>query len=430
MMMNDTHDSSDPEFRVFGLTAERGRWGFLLLGVVTMLCMGTVYSWSIFRKPLQELHGIQSTASLLPFTVMLVMYALCMPFAGAHMNRMGPGKMLAVGALLIGAGYTLSGFATSTPALVLSYGVLGGSGVGIAYGAPLAVSAAWFPDKKGLAMGLTMVGFGLSPLVTAPLAKFLMDEIGVQQTFWTLGGAFLGVLVTLSFFMRYPPPGWSLEHASSAGASISSTLGRYPGSLLRTPVFHVLCACYTIGTFVGLSVIGISSSVAQEVIRVSPEHAALLVSLFAVFNGLGRPLFGWLADKRSPRFAAVLSYVLILMASLLMLTAGEGDVGRYVICFCLFWMCLGGWLALAPTATLKLFDPARYAGNYGLVFTAYGVGAISGTMSTGVIRDLTGSYTLVFVPTALLAIVGVFLAARYLKPAYMEEDRPPAISTT
>lgn len=417
--MNEPDKPADSDVRVFGLPAERGRWGYLLLGVLAMLCMGTVYSWSIFRKPLQELHGIQSTASLLPFTVMLVMYALCMPFAGAHMNRLGPGKMLALGAILIAAGYSLSGFAATTPALVLSYGVLGGSGVGIAYGAPLAVSAAWFPDKKGLAMGLTMVGFGLSPLITAPLAKFLMDEIGVQQTFWALGGVFLCVLASVSVVMRYPPPGWTPGRADSAGAPTSSTPGRYPDSLLRTTVFHVLCACYTIGTFVGLSVIGISSSVAQEVIRVSPEHAALLVSLFAVFNGLGRPLFGWLADHRSPRFAAVLSYVLILTASLLMLTAGEGDTGRYVVCFCVFWMCLGGWLALAPTATLKLFDPARYAGNYGLVFTSYGVGALSGTLVTGVIRDLTGSYTLVFVPTALLSITGGVLAARYLKPVDM-----------
>ncbi|MCH8511729.1 MAG: OFA family MFS transporter [Kiritimatiellae bacterium] len=407
------------ELRVFGFSAERGRIVFLLLGVLAMLCMGTVYSWSIFRKPLQELHGIQSTASLLPFTVMLVMYAVCMPFAGAHMNRLGPGRMMALGALLIGTGYVLTGFATSTPTLVLCYGVLGGAGVGIAYGAPLAVSAAWFPDKKGLAMGLTMVGFGLSPLVTAPLAKFLMDQLGVQQTFWTLGGAFLCVLLLVSCFMRYPPPAWSPKSVLAVAAS-GSSLGRYPDNLLRTPVFHILCACYTIGTFVGLSVIGISSSVAQEVVRLPPETAAILVSLFAVFNGLGRPLFGWLADHRSPRFAAVLSFVLILSASLTMLTVGEGNVIRYAISFCVFWMCLGGWLALAPTATLKLFDPARYAGNYGLVFTAYGVGALSGTLVTGVIRDLTGSYSMMFVPTAALAIVGMFLAARYLKPGDLD----------
>ncbi len=403
------------DLRVFGMPADRGRVVFLFLGVLSMLCMGTVYSWSIFRKPLQDLHGIQSTASLLPFTVMLVMYAGCMPFAGARMNRLGPGRMMALGALLVGAGYVLSGFATSTPALVLSYGVLGGAGVGIAYGAPLAVSAAWFPDKKGLAMGLTMVGFGLSPLVTAPLAKFLMDRLGVQQTFWTLGATFLCVLLAVASRMRYPPAAWSPAKMADI-ATAGSALGRYPQNLLRTPVFHVLCACYTIGTFVGLSVIGISSSVAQEVVRLPPETAALLVSLFAVFNGLGRPLFGWIADHRSPRFAALLSFVLILSASTVMMTVGEGNVVRYAMSFCVFWMCLGGWLALAPTATLKLFDPARYAGNYGLVFTAYGVGALSGTLATGVIRDWTGSYSMVFVPTAVLAVVGLFLAGFFLKP--------------
>jgi len=401
--------------RIFGLAPEQGRWILLLLGLLSMLCMGTAYSWSIFKKPLQELYGIQATASLLPFTVMLVMYAGFMPIAGARMNRVGPANMMRIGGVLVAAGYILSGFASSTLTLVLSYGVLNGAGVGIAYGAPLAVTASWFPDKKGLAMGLTMVGFGLSPLVTAPLAKFLIDQVGVQQTFWILGGTFLVLLLLISFFLRFPPSigspvGMVEKNAADTDGS------EYPDNPIRTPIFHALCACYTIGTFVGLSAIGISSSVAQEVIQLKPHTAALLVSVFAVFNGIGRPLFGWIADVRSPRVAAILSYSLILIASLTMLTASHGDSFRYVVSFCLFWMCLGGWLALAPTATLKLFDPNAYAKNYGLVFISYGVGALSGTMVSGVIRDLTGSYTSVFIPMAILAGVGILLAFRFLVP--------------
>lgn len=422
-MMEDTDDSQDSGLVVFGRAPERGRWGFLILGVLSMLCMGTVYSWSIFKKPLQELHGIQATASLLPFTVMLVMYAGFMPIAGARMNRMGPGRMMRIGAVLIGAGYVLAGFATSTLTLVLSYGVLSGAGVGIAYGAPLAVTAAWFPDKKGLAMGLTMVGFGLSPLVTAPLAKGLIDQLGVQETFWCLGTAFLLILIAVSFFLHPPPPDAVLPFSGDDRRGAGSVWRQPAEHPLRTPVFHVLCACFTIGTFVGLSAIGISSSVAQELIRLQPETAALLVSLFAVFNGVGRPLFGWMADVRSPRFAALTSYGCMIVACLLMLSVGEGDVVRYVFSFCLLWMCLGGWLALAPTATLSLFDPAGYARTYGLVFISYGVGALSGTLITGLIRDLTGSYRMVFVPMAVLAGVGVFLAGICLKPSNAGSER-------
>jgi len=413
--MEKTKDSQTGEVTVFGLSPERGRLIFPALGLVSMLCMGTVYSWSVFRKPLQNLYGIQSTASLLPFTVMLVMYAVFMPLAGARMNRFGPGRMMAVGAVLVGSGYVLSGFATSIPMLVLSYGLLGGAGVGIAYGAPLAVSAAWFPDKKGVILGLTLVGFGLSPLVTAPLAKILIAEQGVRGTFWILGGIFAAVLLTVSTLLRMPPPGW---RPATGTAPDSSDFGpaAYPEHPMRTPVFHALCACYTIGTFVGLSAIGISSTVAQEVIGLPSETAAALVSVFAVFNGLGRPLFGWLADRRSPRFAAILSYGFILAGCGLMWTAEAGDVARYVVGFCLFWMCLGGWLALAPAATLRLFDPERYAGNYGLVFLAYGVGALAGTLVTGLIRDLSGSYSMVFGPMALLAVVGILLAGRFLTP--------------
>jgi MFS family permease len=173
--------------------------------------------------------------------------------------------------------------------------------------------------------------------------------------------------------------------------------------------------CYTIGTFVGLSAIGISSPVAEEIIQIDPALAASSISLFALFNGVSRPLFGWLSDRFSPRYVAITSYVLILIACVLMVNAGEGQVATYLIAFCLFWFCLGGWLAIAPTTTLRFFNPDNYAQNYGIVFTAYGVGALLGTLIAGRIRDWFGSYTYAFYPMGLLAIFGIIIASFFLK---------------
>ncbi len=181
--------------------------------------------------------------------------------------------------------------------------------------------------------------------------------------------------------------------------------------------FRGLWLNYALGTLAGLSAIGIASPVGIELIGISPAMAAASVSLFAVFNGLSRPLFGWLCDRWRPARAAMLAFGLILLGSLLMLRAGEGDVARYLVAFCLFWSALGGWLAIAPATTLRCFPADRYAEVYGLVFTAYGMGALVGTVVTGQLRDWLGTYSAAFYPLAGLAAAGIVLAAKLLPRA-------------
>lgn len=393
--------------RVFGLPAEKGRWFLIPLGSLVLLCLGTVYSWSIFRKPLEDLFGISATQSLLPFTFLLVLYALLMPITGFYIDKIGVSKITAIGGVVTGIGYLLSSFATNIIVLTITYGVIAGAGVGIAYGVPLAVSAKWFPDRKGLAVGLTAIGFGLSPLVTAPLAKGLIVAFGVLPSFAILGISLTAIILVISITLKFPPVGWKPQNWTPKQIEIPINQRR---PLLRSPSFYALWFCYTIGTFVGLSAIGISSPVAQEIIQLDATTAAITVSIFAVFNGIGRPLFGWLTDRLQPKGAAIISYVLILIASILMLSAGEGQALTYLVAFSLFWLCLGGWLAIAPTATLILFPPEDYAKNYGIVFTAYGAGALLGTLAIGQLRDLFGSYTYAFYPTGILAIIGIIIA--------------------
>jgi OFA family oxalate/formate antiporter-like MFS transporter len=399
--------------RLFGLPAEKGRWFLIALGSVVLLCLGTVYSWSIFRKPLEDLFSINATQSLLPFTFLLVLYALMMPITGFYIDRIGVSQITALGGLVTGIGYILSSLATNIVLLTITYGIIAGAGVGITYGVPLAVSAKWFPERKGLAVGLTAIGFGLSPLVTAPLAKSLIAAYGVLPSFTILGISLTAIILAISMTLKLPPKGWKPKgwHPKAT----DTITGNPVQPIWKSSSFYALWFCYTIGTFVGLSAIGISSPVAQEIIKLDATTAAMTVSLFAVFNGMGRPLFGWLTDRLKPKGAATIAYVLILIASILMLNASEGQTLTYLIAFSVFWLCLGGWLAIAPTATLILFAPDDYAKNYGIVFTAYGAGALLGTLATGQLRDLFGSYTYVFYPTAILAIIGIIIAQLELK---------------
>ncbi|MEY2977389.1 MAG: L-lactate MFS transporter [Prochlorotrichaceae cyanobacterium] len=412
----DITTHSTPEVTVLGQPAEQGRWLLIPLGMIILLCLGTVYSWSIFRTPLENELGIsasQTTQSLLPFTVALVFYAATMPIAGFYIPRIGTRLATAIGGIVVGLGYILSSFANQIGTLVFSYGVIAGIGVGIVYGVPMVVASRWFPDKKGLAVGLTVLGFGLSPFITAPLANHLISTYSVRPTLRILGIVFIAIILAIAFTMKLPPKGWHPQQ--DLANTVQKTPLDYPRNLFTSRSFYGLWICYAIATVVGLSAIGISSPVGEEIIKINPTMAASSVSLFAVFNGVSRPLFGWLSDRFKPQHVASFSYALILIACILMINAKAGQVASYLIAFSLFWFCLGGWLAMAPTITLRFFNPDHYAQNYGIVFTAYGVGALIGTLVTGRIRDFFGSYNYVFYPMAILAIVGVVVCFLFLK---------------
>jgi MFS transporter, OFA family, oxalate/formate antiporter len=263
-----------------------------------------------------------------------------------------------------------------------------------------------------LAVGLTVVGFGLSPLITAPLAKSLIESYGTNNTFRILGIAFTVILLAISTQLRFPPADYWQKSTTSPTNSIDLATD----NLFSSPSFFALWICYAIGTLAGLMAIGIATNVGKEIIGLDTNTATLSVSIFAIFNGAGRPIFGWLTDRLKPKKAAIISYVMILVASIVMLNTGKGQVINYFFGFGLLWMSLGGWLAIAPVATLSLFNPANYTRNYGIVFTAYGAGALAGTLIAGSAKDIFGSYTNAFIPTAILSILGILIATFALKP--------------
>lgn len=409
--MNISNETTN--LKIFGLPARQGRWLLIPLGMLVLLCLGSVYSWSVFRKPLEAEFNIGATASLLPYTVALFFYALLMPIAGFYIPRWGVRVMTALGGIVVGGGYILSSFADSIGMMILTYGVIAGTGVGIAYGVPMVVVSRWFPDKKGLAVGLTIIGFGLSPIITAPLANELINIYTVKATLRILGLLFTVIILGIAIALRLPPKDWHPEN--NLGNTNANIAFNYPTNMVKSKSFYGLWVCYAIGTLIGLSAIGISSPVGEEIINIDSGLAATSVAVFALFNGLSRPLFGWLSDRFKPHHVAIASYTLILIACIMMINAQGGDTATYLIAFCVFWFCLGGWLAIAPTTTLRFFNPEQYAQNYGIVFTAYGVGALIGTLITGQIRDWFGSYTFAFYPMALLAVIGIFIASFFLK---------------
>jgi|CXWL01.1.fsa_nt_gi MFS family permease len=411
--------------KLFGMEAEQGRWILVATGLLINVCLGSIYAFSIFRKPLEALWGISSSQSGYPFMVFLAVFAIAMPFAGNLVARWGPKKTATLGGLLVGTGWIAASFSPDITVLTILYGVIAGAGVGIVYGCPIAVVAKWFPQKSGLAIGLTVMGFGVSALVIAPLMKAMIDhaDIGILHTFLYSGIAFLVVIMLLAQLLSFPPTGWAPPGVKTASAvtDLMPSLNLSRREMLKTRSFYALWATYTIGCLAGLMAIGIASPVGTEVAKLDGATAALAVSLFAVFNGLGRPLFGAITDKLGPKHTIIISFAMILGVSLLVSFFGQGHAMLYLFAFCVLWLCLGGWLAIAPTTTGILFGKLHYAQNYGLVFTAYGAGAILGTLLSGNIKDITGSYLGAFPIVAGLAILGMIIAAIGLNPVKSEQ---------
>jgi len=419
------------EEKVFGMKAESGRWVFVLLGLLMNICLGAVYAFSVFRGPLEKPlseggWAISATQSGLPFMVFLAVFALFMALAGGLVGKWGPKRTSLLGGALVGAGWILSGFAPDITWLTIFYGVIAGGGVGIIYGCPIAVSAKWFPDRKGLAVGLTVMGFGLSALLMVPIMTTMINSpsIGALGAFKYLGIAFLAVLVLLSLPLRNPsegwtPVGWSPKKDKSNGSLVN--LDR--NQMVKTRSFYALWGTYTIGCLAGLMAIGIAKPFGKEILGAAgytEEGMAgiltTMVALFAVFNGIGRPIFGWLTDKLSPRRTATLSFVLILVSSALVYLWGASSPILYFIAFSVLYLNLGGWLAIAPTATATYFGTSHYGKNYGLIFTSYGIGAILGMLLSGMIKDHTDAYLPVFLPVIGLAALGILVSLLWLKP--------------
>ena len=443
---------------VFGLKPETGRWIYIVLGLIMNICLGTVYSWSVFTTDLKAFYAaggspMTSTEANMPFLVFLAFFAVLMPVAGRFFNKYNPKIILLAGSILVGLGWLLAGIAVQNVVhlgknsyylLVLAYGVVAGGGVGVVYGGPIACSTRWCPDRKGFAVGSTVLGFGVSAAITAPLATWLIKTYSVPATFLILGVSFLIILVIISLIMSFPPANWrpagcKLPTASAAKNNFTTK------AMLGTPAFYALWFCFIVGALAGLMAIGISKPMGTGYLGLNSNDASNVIIAFAIPNGLGRPLFGWLTDRVTPRYAAMLSFVLILVGSLGMLPAGNTGLALsvrlvfFIFSFCCLWMCLGGWLAIAPTTTTTFFGPKNQPNNYGIVFSAYGIGAIAGNLLSGYVKDtfvdhlVNGklvkanvhpeAYMMIFYVTLVLALIGMAVAFIALKAPKTKEEK-------
>ena len=397
-----------------------GRWRLVAAALVMQLCLGVLYSWAVFRGPLEELHGWSKSTSIAPYRYSLLFFTFAMVVAGFWQDRKGPRLVGSVGGLLLGAGCLLAAWIGDTPTgLILAYGVLGGAGVGFAYVTPIATCIKWFPDKRGMIVGLAVMGFGAGSLIFAPLLEALIGtdasryQETIPRTFLVMAAIFLVCVIGSAQFYRVPPAGWSPPETAGAAGTQEFT----PQEMLGTWQFYVLWLIYFLGTSVGLTAIGQASPIIREM---GAEGAVLTggaaLGVMSFFNGIGRLSWGSLSDKLGRNYTAVAMYAVYAVACLALLRNASG-FWPLLVGLCMVGFSFGGYLALLPSFTADYFGSRHVGANYGIMFSAYGLcgfivpryfAAIMDEARTA--GDLAEGYNKVYFTLAVFAVVGAVAA--------------------
>ena len=399
-------------------SADLNRWWRVFGGLMMNIALGTLYAWSIFVAPLEKEFGWKRAQTSNVFTIAVVVFALSFIVAGRLQDKFGPFWVSLTGGVLVSLGFFLCAFTHSLNYLYVCFGVIGGLGNGFGYSTPIPVMAKWFPDKRGLAVGLAVGGYGAGSALFGPLANLkLIPAYGVHTTFMILGAIFLVMTIIGALLLKNPPAGyrpqgWTPPPPTAKAAA--TTLELTPSDVLRTPAFYFMWIAYALGASAGLMVISQLVPFAKSVHISSAALATMTLVVGAVGNASGRILSGWMSDGLG-RLNVLRLMIAISMIAMPLLYRAGGTVGfLYVMVFVVYW-CYGTQLSVNAAATADFFG-ARNAGmNYGMLFTAWGVAGIIGPRIGGTLFDKYKNYQMAFYTAAVLALVALiseFLARR------------------
>ena len=406
------------------------RWLVVIGAILIQLALGAIYAWSVFTPKLVD-AGWSKGDTQDVFAAGLAFFAIVMVIAGRLMPKLGPRKLAIAGGLVLGAGYIAAGLLGTTDyvATLILIGVVGGSGIGIAYVVPIAVGTRWFPDKKGLIMGLAVAGFGFGAMGWVKLAGawgHLLDKLGLSQTFLVYGIAFAVMVVTGGLFMVFPPEGWKPEgwnppKPTEDGAA-TGAIDFTSGQMLRTPQFYMIFLCFVAGGGAGLMSIGLMKLFPMEALQANgidaAEASAIAGTAMAVFfslgNGFGRIIWGALSDKLGRKLSI---FIMLATQGVLVLTFPymAGSQWTLWIFAALIGFNFGGNFALFPSITADTFGNKFVGQNYPWIFLAYGVGGIAGPKMGGMLGDI-GNFPLAFTICGVAVLVAAVIAALVKPP--------------
>jgi MFS transporter, OFA family, oxalate/formate antiporter len=386
------------------------RWVIATAGIFLQIALGAVYAWSVFRIPLARQFGWSIPEVTLTFTISIFVLGIAAFFGGLWLNRRGPRIVALTGGILYGFGVFLASFSNHKLWwLYLSYGVIGGIGLGFGYIVPVAVLVKWFPDRRGFITGIAVGGFGLGALITAPVATRLIQSVGVLHTFAYLGITFLIVTVVSGAFMQNPPQGWKPEGWTPTATEVAQrakqdyTLRR----ALATWQWWALWLLLFLNTSAGISAISQEAPLFQELARVSAVVAAGMVGVVSLGNALGRVFWAWASDVITRK--ATFLVMFLVQAMLFWFLPGITSASILTVVAFIILLCYGGGFGTMPAFAADYFGAKNVGPIYGLMLTAWGFASAFGPLLIAYMRQVNGSYV-----SALHIISGVMLVSALL----------------
>ena len=385
------------------------RWWRVVGGLSMNLALGTLYAWSVFVAPLEKQFGWKRAETSMAFTIAVVVFALTFVLAGRIQDKFGPFYCSLAGGVLVSLGFFLCSYTTSLTYLYICFGAIGGLGNGFGYATPIPVMAKWFPDKRGLAVGLAVGGYGGGSAIFGPLSLYvLIPAYGWQTTFQILGGCFLVMTMVGAFLLKNPPAGYKPAGwiPAVASKSAATTYEFSPGEVLRTPTFYFMWVAYALGCSAGLMVISQLVPFAKSVKIPAGALLAMTMVVGACGNAAGRILSGWMSDKLG-RINVLRTMIGISMISMPLLYLAGGSVAMlYLAVFVVYW-CYGTQLSVNGSATADFWGTKNAGINYGMLFTAWGVAGIIGPLIGGKLFEKYHDYQAAFYTAAVLAAVAL-----------------------
>ncbi len=409
-MANVAPESASPETHL-------NRWWHVVGGLLMNLALGSLYAWSVFVAPLEKEFGWKRADTSQVFTWAVVVFAFSFILAGRLQDKLGPFKISITGCILLTVGFILCMWTSSLTYLIICFGILVGIGNGFGYATPIPVMAKWFPDKRGLAVGLAVAGYGGGSAIFGPMANlWLIPAYGWRATFAILGVIFFFMTLAGAFLLKNPPVGYKPAGWTPAPASkvLATTYEFTPGEMWKTPTAYFMWIGYCLGCAAGLMVISQLIPFAKS--EGIPGAALPVIGLVigAAGNASGRILSGWMSDALGRLNVLRLMIAISAISMPILYLTGSNVAMLYIMVFIVYW-CYGTQLSVNGAATSDFWGTKNAGINYGILFTAWGVAGFVGPRIGAVLFDKYKNYQAAFYTAAVLAVVALiceFLAKR------------------
>ncbi|MBM7096175.1 OFA family MFS transporter [Bacillus sp. H-16] len=394
----------------------KNRWFIALSAIAIHLSIGAAYAYSVYTNPIHNEVGWSTSGITIAFTIMMALAGISAAFFGSFVEKQGPRRSAILAAVLFGLGQAGSGLAIAVDSLILfllTYGLASGLGLGLGYIAPVSTLVKWFPDRRGLATGMAVMGFGAGALITAPVAASMMESIGITSTFYILGACYFVIIILGASYIAPPPEGWMPANMKKDIASGKKVVKKDLSQLtakqaVRTRRFWMLWTMMLINTSAGIMMISVASPMAQEVVGLTAAAAATMVGIMGIFNGGGRLAWAAISDYIGRPTVFMIFFVLQIIAFIMMPNITNVLVFQALILVVV--SCYGGGFSNLPAFIGDLFGTKQLGAIHGYLLTTWSLGGILGPFIVTQIYDRTGSYIPVFYVFTVLIVIAFLIS--------------------